>query len=84
VYLTQMDPQHRSWKWQLENIIIFPPSHFQRTVDKIVESGPSDDRFRSTRSTMMSLLTCESAEAYYGVIRLLESKCLIIILESSF
>lgn len=72
--LRQIDPTHRSWKSQLENIVIFLKLQFQKTVDKLVDSDSSDERLRLTRSSMMGLLNCESAEAYYGKVRLLESR----------
>lgn len=61
-YLHDVDEQHRSWDWQLRNVIIFSRAHFHRGVYAITGNHNDDSELRFR---MLSLLTSESAEDYF-------------------
>ena len=67
-YLKMIDPLHRPWTWQLQNVLMFCRAHFQRSIDQIV--SPSE-QLRILDSIMVRLLDCSSHE-YTKVIDLLK------------
>ncbi|KAL5361575.1 hypothetical protein BJX96DRAFT_86254 [Aspergillus floccosus] len=58
--LTGLDPQHRDWKWQLKNIVIFSHVHFLRNISKLA----ADPGNLTVLEKMQGLLDCETQQDY--------------------
>ncbi|EGE86700.2 hypothetical protein BDDG_09650, partial [Blastomyces dermatitidis ATCC 18188] len=67
-YLASIDPEHRSFDWQLKNILIFYHIHFFRSISNIVGT---QNQGTSAWNHMTSLLNCKSQDDYMKLCNLL-------------
>lgn len=68
-YLRSIDPQKRSWTWQLRSTIRFCHIHFMRGVNKATKG---EERVEdSAWGRMMNLLNAQTQDEYNQLIHLL-------------
>lgn len=68
-YLTSIDPESRSWQWQLRNVIRFCEVHFRRSIEKATRG--IERTLYSVHNRMESLLTAKDYEEWKEICNLI-------------
>ncbi|OJJ94572.1 hypothetical protein ASPACDRAFT_37780, partial [Aspergillus aculeatus ATCC 16872] len=63
-YLSEIDPQHRDYVWQLQHFVVFCRVHFQRTILKAIGTRNKDSSPESLYSQMLGLLDCNTEKEF--------------------
>jgi len=63
LYLSSIDPERRSWEWQVQNTVILCSIHFKRSIDRA--AGTAGHTTTSIHARMGELARCQSREDYF-------------------